>query len=128
MTLLDSAHQCRLDTVATSRQRTKYTGNPFETPSLWKTTPRHLYRTSDCICTSYKVHLHQRHPSLIMKDQHFQVPKEFFLKRYQCSIFGNKSSLPNLFTKSLDTTSPSLQQHMCWELFYWSLYKMHWLE
>ena len=27
----------------------------------------------------------------------------------------------NLFTKPLDTTSLSLQQHTCWELFYWSL-------
>ena len=30
----------------------------------------------------------------------------------------------NLFTKSLDTTSLSPQQHTCWELFHWSLYKM----
>ena len=31
-------------------------------------------------------------------------------------------------TKSLDTTSLSLQQHICWELFNWSLYKMYWLQ
>ena len=34
----------------------------------------------------------------------------------------------NLFTKSFDTTSLSLQQHTCWELFHWSLNKMYWVQ